>query len=144
MDFKEACNSFRREVLYNILIEFGIPTKLVRLIKMCRNETYSRVCVGKHLSDMFPIKNGLKQEDTLSPVLFNFVLEHAIRRVRVNLDDIVTHQLLVYADGIVRTVKTNTDALLFASKDFGLEVNSDKTKYFILSRNQNAGRNHVI
>jgi len=75
MDFKEAYNSFRREVLYNILIEFGIPTKLVRLIKMCRNETYSRFCVGKHLSDMFPIKNGLKQGDVLSPVLFNFVLE---------------------------------------------------------------------
>jgi len=35
---------------------------------------------------MFPTKNGLKQEDTLSPVLFRFALEHAIRRVRVNLD----------------------------------------------------------
>jgi len=45
--------------LYNILIELGIPVKLVRLIKMCRNETYSRVGVGKHLSDMLPIRNGL-------------------------------------------------------------------------------------
>ena len=147
MDFKEAYNSFRREVLYNILIEFGIPTKLVRLIKMCRNETYSRFCVGKHLSDMFPIKNGLKQGDVLSSVLFNFVLQHAIRRVRVNLDGmklIFTHQLLVYADGSVRIVKTNRDALLLASKEFGQEVNIDKTKYLILPRNQNAGRNHVI
>jgi hypothetical protein len=49
--------------LYNILIEFGIRLKLVRLIKMCLNETYSRVRVGKHLSDRFPIKNGLKQGD---------------------------------------------------------------------------------
>ena len=142
MDFKEAYNSFRKEVLYNILIDFVIPTKLVRLIKMCRNETYSRVCVGKHLSDMFPVKNGLKQEDTLSPVLFNFVLVHAIRRVRVNLDGmklIVTHQLLVYTGGSVRIMKTNTDALLFASKEFGLEVNAGKTKYLMVSRNQNAG-----
>jgi hypothetical protein len=46
--------------------------KLVRLIKMCLTETYSRVRVGKHLSDMFPIKNGLKQGDALSPLLFNF------------------------------------------------------------------------
>jgi len=42
---------------------------------------------------------------------------------------IVLHQLLVYADGSVHTTKTNTDALLLASKEFGLEVNADKTKY---------------
>jgi len=48
--------------LYNILIDFGIPMEMVRLIKMCLNETYSRVRVGKHLSDIFPIKNGLNKE----------------------------------------------------------------------------------
>jgi len=50
IDFKKAYDSFRREVLYNILIEFGVPKKLVRLIKMCLTETYSRVQVGKNLS----------------------------------------------------------------------------------------------
>jgi hypothetical protein len=48
--------------LYNILNEFGIPMKLVRLIKMCLAETYSRVRVGKNLFDMFPIRNGWKQD----------------------------------------------------------------------------------
>jgi len=52
IDFKNAYDSFRREVLYNILIEFGIPMKLIRLIKMCLNETYSRIRVGKHLSEV--------------------------------------------------------------------------------------------
>ena len=66
-----------------IPIEFGIPKKLVRLIKMCLTETYSRVRVGKNLSDMFPIRNGLKQGDALSPLLFNFALEYAIRRVQM-------------------------------------------------------------
>jgi hypothetical protein len=50
IDFKKAYDSVRREVLYNILIEFGIPMKLVRLIKMRLRETYSRVQVGKHLT----------------------------------------------------------------------------------------------
>ena len=86
IDFKKACDSVRREVLYNILIEFGIPKKLVRLVKMCPTETYSRVWVGKNLSDRLPIRNGLKQGDALSPLLFNFAWEYAIRRVQVNQD----------------------------------------------------------
>ena len=49
--------------------------KLVRLIKMCLSETRSRVRVGKNLSDMFPVRNGFKQGDALSPFLFNFALE---------------------------------------------------------------------
>jgi len=52
VDFKKAYDAFRRESLYNILIEFDIPMKLVALIKMCLNETCSRVQVGNHLSDM--------------------------------------------------------------------------------------------
>jgi len=60
--------------------------KLVRLIKMCVNEMYSRVWVGKNLSDMFPIRNGLKHGDALLPLLLNFALEYAIKRVQVNQD----------------------------------------------------------
>jgi len=56
-----------------------------------------------------------------------------------------THQLLIYADdinilgGSVHTVKENTEALIVASKEIGLEVNADKTKYMIMSQDQNAG-----
>jgi len=65
IDFKDAYDSVMREVLYNILIEFGVPKKLVRLVKMFLTETYSRVRVGKNVSDMFPIRNGLKHGDAL-------------------------------------------------------------------------------
>jgi hypothetical protein len=71
IDFKKDYDSVRREALYNILIEFGIPRKLVGLTKMCLNETYCRVRTGKNLSK-FTIENGLKQGDALSPLLFNF------------------------------------------------------------------------
>ena len=61
-------------VLYKIFIEFGIPRKLVKLIKMSLTETYSSVLVGKNVSDRFHIRNGLKQGDALSSLLFNFSL----------------------------------------------------------------------
>jgi hypothetical protein len=70
--------------LYNILIEFGIPMKMERLIKMCLTETYSRVRVGK--VDICPIRNSLKQGDTLKPLLFIFALEYAIGRVTIKQD----------------------------------------------------------
>jgi hypothetical protein len=65
IDFKKVYDSVKREVLYSILLEYGVPKKLVRLIKMCLNETYSKVRIGNLLSDKFPIQNGLKQGDAL-------------------------------------------------------------------------------
>jgi hypothetical protein len=120
IDFKKAYDSLKR-VLYNILLESGIPKKLVRLIKMCLNETYSKVCVGKHLSDTFPVQNGLKQGDALLPLLINFAFEYAIRKVlenQVSLELNRTHQLLVYADDInllgnsINTIKKDRETLL--------------------------------
>jgi sorting nexin-29 len=55
IDFKKAYDSVSREVLDNILTKFGIPRKLVGLIKMCLNETYSTAHTGKYQSDKFPI-----------------------------------------------------------------------------------------
>ena len=69
-DFMKAYDSVRWEVLYKILIEFRIPRKLVRLIKMNLTETYNRVRVGKNVYDRYSIRNGVKQGDAQSPILF--------------------------------------------------------------------------
>ena len=83
----------------------------------------------------------------------SLALEYAIRRVQVNQEGLKlngTHQLLVYADdvnilrGSVHTVKENAEALVVATKEIGLEVNADKTKYMIMSRDQDAGRSHSM
>jgi hypothetical protein len=65
IDFKTAYDSVRREVLHNILTKFGIHKKPVRLIKMCLNEAYGSGQVGRNMSGMFPIKNGLQQAPLL-------------------------------------------------------------------------------
>jgi hypothetical protein len=136
IDFKIAYDSVRRAVLYNILIDFGIPMKLVRLIKMCLNETYSKVRISKHLSDSFPIQNGLKQGHALSPLLFNFALEYAVRNVQENQVGLNVNLL---GDN-TKTINKSTETLIDASKEVGLGVNIENTKYMLVSHNQNAGQ----
>ena len=130
------------------------------------SETHSRVLVGKNVSDVFPIRNDLKQGDALSPLLFNFALEYAIRRVQVNQDGLklnCTHQLLAYAGDVhtsfwlmpvmliycilgesVHTVKKNAETLVAATKEIGPEVNAHKTKYMTVFRDQYTGRIHSM
>ena len=86
-------------------------------------------------------------------MLFNVALDCVITRIKVNQDGLKlngTHQHLFYADdvnmlgGSVHTVKKNTEILVVASKEIGLEVDADKTKYMVMSRDQNARQSHNI
>jgi hypothetical protein len=114
----------------------------VRLIKTCSNKTYGKVCISKHLSETFPIQNGLKKLDALSSLLYNFALEYTISKVQENQVGLKlngTHQLLVYADDVnllgykINTIKKNTEALINDNKEVGLEVNTEKSRYMLMS-----------
>jgi hypothetical protein len=120
------------------------PASLIIIINLTG---CSIVWVGRHLSYVFPIKNGKKQGDALSPLLYNSVLEYAITRVQIQQDGLKlngTHQLPVYTDdvnilsGSVHTIKKNKKALVVVSKAKGLEVNAYKIKYMVMSQDQNA------
>jgi hypothetical protein len=80
-------------------------------------------------------------------------LEYAIRRVQENQEGLIlngAHQLLAYAADVnivgeyIDTIQKNTNVLLDASKDVGLEVNAEKTKYVLVSRCQKAGQRQSI
>jgi hypothetical protein len=105
---------------------------------MYLNETYSKVFIGKQFSDTFHVQNHLKHGDFLSPLLFNFALEYAIRKVQENYVGLKlnwAHQLPIYTDDAnvlgenMNTIKVNTEALIDTSKKDGLEVNKEKTVY---------------
>jgi hypothetical protein len=114
--------------------------KLLTLIKMYLNEKNSKICVGNYLFDNYPIQNGLKQRDALSPLLFNFASEYSIKNVQENQVGLQLNgkrQLLVYKDDInllqenIDTKKT--EILIDASMEVGLEVNAGKSEYVAVS-----------
>jgi hypothetical protein len=114
--------------------------KLVRVIKMCLNETYSKVDIGKHLPDSSPIQNGMQQGDALFPLLFNFALEYAINKVQENqvvLKCNWAHQLLTYAydvnllGGNIDIIKKNTETSIDASRS--RNKHRENSVYFAVS-----------
>jgi retron-type reverse transcriptase len=117
-------------------------------IKICLNETHSKVHTGKYLYHSFHIQNGLKQGDALSQLLSNFALEYAGNQAGLKLNR--AHQLLVYAGDVNLlgdnrdTINKNIETLTDASKEVGLKVNIKETTYVLMYHHENAGQDQDI
>jgi sorting nexin-29 len=139
VDFKKAYDSIHRESLINILKEFDFPRKLVNIVSISIMETVVRVKVGNMKSDPVTVKSGLRQGDSILPIIFNLVLEKVIREMKIEPHEGIKLRdsnipLLAYADDVVLMdesqdgVKWLCDRLNDAAQKVGLQINEQKIK----------------
>uniref|UniRef100_A0A8D9DWW4 Craniofacial development protein 2 n=1 Tax=Cacopsylla melanoneura TaxID=428564 RepID=A0A8D9DWW4_9HEMI len=145
IDFRKAYDSVIKEEIWKEMNQQRIPSKLIKLTKACMSESRCKVRVNGKLTDSFEVKSGLKQGDCLSPILFNLVLEKAIRKVTETNEGITMGQIiniLAYADDIILIaetedgLKTLARTLVDEATPFGLEINVGKTKYMYFTREE--------
>lgn len=147
VDFKKAYDSIDREVLLNILNEFGVDLKLLALIRATLTDTKSKVKFLGCLSDSFEVKTGVRQGDGLSPMLFNCVLEKIIRTWRTRLMETdysplrigakckgIVVDCLAFADDIailsndIETARVQIELLKEIAEQTGLQISFEKTE----------------
>jgi hypothetical protein len=144
IDFKQAYGTVDRKYLFEVLKEFGIPKKLVNLIKMTLIDSNCRVKIQGQLSSIFKVKVGLRQGDALSTILFNILLEKAIRNIEINPNVTIfnrTRQYLAYADVVIlgRSMRAIEEVLAqskHTALKAGLTINESKTKCMRIMRNE--------
>ena len=143
IDFKAAYDTINRMEMLKIMKELSFPTKLIRLVAATLNGAKCCVQLQGEFSPPFETREGLRQGDALSTLLFNITLEGIVRRSEIDTRGTIYHksmQILAYADDVdivgrnARCVKETYLALEKAANKIGLKVNEAKTKYMIASK----------
>lgn len=146
IDFKQAYDSIIRSKLYEYLENLGVPQKLVNLIRLTLHRIASNVLVEGSLSKSFTSRQGLKQGDPLSTVLFNLMLEDILRKAGLNTKGMIyhcRHQVIAYTDDVTlitrskRELQVVLNKFVDTAKTYGLIINTAKTKYMEM-------KNHTI
>jgi len=126
------------------MLKFGIPEKLVKVIRIYVINSKFKVRYNQQISDEFCVETGLRQGDALSPMIFNIALEYIVKTIIETNKDVQIQEntqitVMAYADDIMITaeleanLKMITLDLIEKCKDMGLIINENKTKYMILS-----------
>jgi sorting nexin-29 len=113
IDFGQAYDHINREKLYEAMIHFHIPVKIIRLVRLTMRSTESHLRVQTELTDSIAIEQGLKQGDGLAPLLFNLPLEFILRRLSTDLEQTIEYkstQILAYADDIAIISRSLSEA----------------------------------
>lgn len=149
IDFQQAYDSVIRDHVWTAMAECGIPKKIIKITKVCVEGSRCCVKIGNKMSETFMVDSGLRQGDSLSPILFNIVLDAAIKRANIDVEVFSNsgpNLLLAFADDIDLVSKTTIKTKeLFGKIEketgrVGLRINEDKTKYMYNSRRQGRDR----
>ena len=153
IDFKQAYDRVSRCRLLETLAELGICEKLIRMTGITLATSECQVRLGGKLSSKIVVKEGLRQGDPLSPVLFNLILENVIRKAGIYRSGLLhhkSHQCLAYADDIailtrsMWELKHITRSLIVSARHVGLELNETKTKYMKWSTEEYSSGNKIL
>lgn len=145
IDFQKAYDSIVRKKLYEAMKDLGIPSKLIRLVKMTLNTTTNQVKIKDRTSKEFMVSTGLRQGDPLSALLFNITLEKIFREAGLRRDGTIinkTYQCIAYADDVAllarneKQLKKVTSRLMEAAKEYGLVINQEKTNIMKIGTGQ--------
>jgi hypothetical protein len=140
IDFAKAFDSINRPALWRIMSHYGIPDKIISIIKMLYTDFNARVICGSKLTDTFPIQTGVKQGCLLSPLLFSLCIDWLMRETTRNTKRGITWTFgqtledLDFADDIVllahryQDIQNKTIDMATTGKKIGLSINTDKTK----------------
>lgn len=141
IDFKSAFDTVKRRKMLEELEILGIPKKLRDLLEMCLTNTKAKVRFQGTTTESFSVNNGVKQGDSISPTLFNLILEGIIRRTNLNKDIITNRtQIIAYADDLTiityskKELGKAIEKLDLEARKFGLQINERKTKYMRIGK----------
>ena len=132
IDFKSAYDSIYREKFFGAMMEFGIPPKLIKLVKTTMTNVQCSVQIQSHLSEPISTTCGVRQCDALACILFNIAFEKVIRNSDIQTRRTIflkTVQILAYADDtdlMARTISGLNEAFLYLEKsarNMGLVIN---------------------
>ena len=80
IDFQKAFDSIHRESLWRILQAYGIPPKIITLIKMFYVNFECSIILENTITEAFPVKSGVRQGCILSPILFLITIDWVMRQ----------------------------------------------------------------